>query len=165
MKKALILVDVQKGFINKQSAWLPTKLANYIKKSDYADVIATCYINNSNTACYKYLGWMCCWYEDEYAICSELDGLYNRVFDKQTYTSVTPELLEYLVENNFSEIHICGISETCCVVATAYDLFDRGFNIKVIPALSAVTGEKEGYKEMADFMLLENVPCLEIEEA
>lgn len=31
MKKALILVDVQKGFINKQSAWLPTKLANYIK--------------------------------------------------------------------------------------------------------------------------------------
>lgn len=60
---------------------------------------------------------------------------------------------------------LCGISETCCVIVTAYDLFDRGFNIKVIPALSAVTGEKEGYKEMADFMLLENVPCLEIEEA
>lgn len=39
---------------------------------------------------------------------------------------------------------LCGISETCCVIATAYDLFDKGYDIKVIPALSAVTGEKEG---------------------
>ena len=32
MRKLLLIVDVQNGFINEQSSWLPANLATYIKK-------------------------------------------------------------------------------------------------------------------------------------
>lgn len=159
-KKLLMLVDIQACFINEQSSWLPVKLAEYIKTAEYDTVVATRFVNHSDTPCYKLLNWTDCCTESEFKICPELDGLYSRVFDKGTYTSVTPEVLKFLEDENFSEIHVCGISEACCVVATAYDLFDRGFNVKAIPALSAVTGDLAGYKEAADFMLFSNIPCV-----
>lgn len=162
MRKLLLIIDVQKGFINEQSSWLPANLATYIKKSDYTDVFATKYINYRNTPCYKLLNWKGCMTEEEQAICPELNGLYSRVFEKSTYNSITASLLKTIQDGSYDEIHIVGISTTCCVIATAYDLFDRGFNIKVIPALCSITGNLKGYQEASEFMLRENLPCLEV---
>lgn len=162
MRKLLLIVDVQEGFINEKSAWLPEKIGKYIAKSDYTDVVATQFVNHHKTPCYKFMDWTGCMTPDEKAICPEVLRYCKKVFQKDTYTSVTPQLLDYIAINHYAEIHICGISSGCCVVATAYDLFDRGFNIKVIPALCAVTGRMAGYKEATDFMLTENVPCLEV---
>ena len=160
MSTLLLVIDVQNGFINEQSSWLPAKLAEYIKSSNYTDVFATKFVNNTESSCYKFLNWSGCMTAQECAICSELDGLYSRVFTKSTYTCVTDELLSVI--SNYDEIHLVGISTTCCVVATAYDLFDRGYNIKVIPELCSVTGTLEGFQEAGRYMLTENVPCIEI---
>lgn len=163
MRKLLLIVDVQNGFINEVSAWLPAKLAEYIKKSDYTDVFATRYINHTCTPCYVRLGWKGCMDENEQAICSELDGLYTDVFDKDTYSAVTQELLTRIFVENYDEIHVVGIATTCCVVATVYELFDKGYNVKAIPALCSVTGTLEGFQEAGRYMLKENVPCIEMD--
>ena len=160
MSTLLLVIDVQNGFINEQSSWLPAKLAEYIKSSNYTDVFATKFVNNTESSCYKFLNWSGCMTAQECAICSELDGLYSRVFTKSTYTCVTDELLSVI--SNYDEIHLVGISTTCCVVATAYDLFDRGYNIKVIPELCSVIGTFKGFQEAGRYMLTENVPCIEI---
>ena len=83
------------------------------------------------------------------------------MFTKNTYTCVTDELLSVI--NSYDEIHLVGISTTCCVVATAYDLFDHGYNIKVIPELCSVTGTLKGFQEAGRYMLTENVPCIGIQ--
>ena len=162
MRKLLILVDIQEGLITQKSAWLPEKVASYIRESDYTDVVATQYVNHLDTPRYKFLHWKGCLYPREKKICGEVINYCNRVFQKDTYTGVTPQLLNYIVCNRYEEIHICGNFSDCCVLATAYDLFDRGFNIKVIPALCAVTGKLDGYKRVIDCMLRETVPCLEV---
>lgn len=162
MRKLLLLIDVQNGFINEHSKWLPSKLADYIRASDYTDVYATAYINDPTTPCYKRLGWEGCMTPEEQAMCPELDGLYSKVFIKKTYDAMKTELKAAVEAGNYDEIHIVGIASTCCVLATSYALFDDGYNVFVIPSLCAITGDLEGYDKAADFILHENVPCLDI---
>lgn len=162
MRKLLLVIDVQNGFINEHSKWLPAKLAAYIRATDYTAVYATAYINDPTTPCYRRLGWKGCMTPEEQAICPELESLYTRVYNKRTYNSITQSLYAGIESGNYNEIHITGISSTCCVLATAYDLFDKGFNIAVIPSLCAITGDLKDYDRAAEFILRENVPCLDI---
>lgn len=162
MRKLLLIIDVQNGFINEHSAWLPAKLATYIRTADYTTVYATAYINDPTTPCYKRLNWKGCLTPEEQAICPELNGLYSRVYTKQTYNAITPSLWTDIEAGNYDEIHVVGIASTCCVLATTYDLFDKGLNVSVIPSLCAITGNLEGYDKAANFILHENAPCLDI---
>lgn len=162
MSKLLVVIDVQNGFINEHSEWLVPKLCEYIKDSDYTKVVATRYLNDKDTPCYKYLNWEGCMTPEEYALVPEVRELVYRVFDKYTYTSVTDSLFAYMGAVDFDEIHLCGIDAGCCVIATAYDLFDKGFNVKVIPDLCAVVGDFPNYLEAVRYQLRQNVPCLEI---
>lgn len=162
MRKLLLVIDVQNGFINEHSKWLPAKLAAYIRATVYADVFATAYINDEETPCYKRLGWKGCMTQDEQDICPELEGLYTKVFTKRTYNAMTMSLFAAIESGNYDEIHIVGISSTCCVLATAYEMFDRGLNIYVIPSLCSITGSLPNYQQAADFILRENLPCLDI---
>lgn len=153
MRKLLLIIDVQNGFVNKQNEWLPAKLAAYIRASDYTDVFAISYVNAEGTACYKRLGWRNCMTKEEQAICPELDGLYSKVYTRSTYNSLTMSLGGAIAHGNYDQIDVVGMSATRGVLATAYELFDMGYNVYVIPALCADATEQ---------IFHGNIPCLDI---
>lgn len=153
MRKLLLVIDVQNGFVNQQNEWIPAKLAAYINASDYTDVFATSYVNAEGTACYKRLGWRNCMTSEEQAICPELDGLYSKVYTRSTYNSVTMSLGGAIAQGNYDQIDVVGMSATRGVLATAYVLFDMGYKVYVIPALCADATEQ---------IFRGNIPCLDV---
>ena len=55
MKNCLVIVDLQNGFINENTAHLPHKIAEFISSHDCFDsIVATRYCNTSETACFRY---------------------------------------------------------------------------------------------------------------
>lgn len=67
-----------------------------------------------------------------------------RIFTKDTYSCyrakdiVNGELFkDWLKENKVKEIDICGVETMCCVLASAFDLFDAGYKINVLNELCA----------------------------
>lgn len=52
MKTALVIIDMQNGFINENTKELIPKIVNLAKNGNFDKVIGTRYINNQNTACY-----------------------------------------------------------------------------------------------------------------
>lgn len=80
----LVIIDMQKGFINEHTEHLKTKIKQFIKNNKLFDyIIATRYINNINTACYKFEGWKGCMEgSGEEELVDELDIRYiDRIFD------------------------------------------------------------------------------------
>src|SRR3989344_5879440 len=91
MKKALVVVDIQKGFITKYTKGLPRKVQNFLvkRRSSYDLVIFTQYKNHpaSNFATqFRYKDFMA---ETEYGIVPELKDFVSKknVFTKHTYGS------------------------------------------------------------------------------
>lgn len=53
-------------------------------------------------------------------------------FTKETLSAATEEVLTVLRENAYRRVDICGISTEACVMATAFALYDLGFDVNVL---------------------------------
>lgn len=63
----------------------------------------------------------------------------NRVFNKYVYSAVNEEFIKFIKENNITNIYLCGIDIECCVLKTAFDLFELGYNVYVLKDYCACT--------------------------
>lgn len=142
MKKALVIIDIQKGFMNKITSKIPSKIQAFIEthKKDYALIIFTQYVNHKDSNFVKNLNWKGFMTAKENAIVDELKGLINskNLFVKYTYGSfVDDTVLNVLKKNKIKQVDIAGIDTENCVLTFARDAFDRGFSIRVLKDLSA----------------------------
>lgn len=123
-EQALLIVDVQTGFINSETKHLLPIVEQL--QAEYEHVYATRFVNKESSPYRKFLGW------ERFAECSEdavlafepLPGV--KVINKTVYTSVSDEFLEELEEKNIKEVFVCGIDTDACVAATAVGLFEHG---------------------------------------
>ena len=69
-----------------------------------------------------------------------------------TYTALNEELKNYLKIKNIDEIYICGIDTECCILKTAFDLFEDGYNIYVLKDYSACTLGKERHENAIEIL-------------
>ena len=83
------------------------------------------------------LNWRGCLSDEDKTIV--IDTRSYQVFDKSIYSSVTKELIEYIHENKITEIYLCGINTDCCVLKTALDLFELGYDVYVLENLCGST--------------------------
>jgi len=142
MKKALIVIDVQKGFINKLTNKIPLRIKNFIKKNkgDYDLIIFTKYINHPKSNFVKSLNWKGFMTDKETDIVEELKNFTNNknVFIKDTYGSfVNNRLLNLLKKHKIKQVELTGIDTENCVLTFARDAFDRGFSVIVFKNLTA----------------------------
>lgn len=129
-KKLLIVIDVQKNFINENTEFLIDKIHQLLNTHKFDDVIFTKFINEQNSPFYKVLNWNGCMSEEDQKIM--VDTQNYKVLEKRTYTAVTNELIDYIKESNITTIYLCGIDTDACVLKTSLDLFDMGYNVKII---------------------------------
>ena len=130
MKSLLLVIDLQKSFINEHTKDIPKLIKELVDKNKYNSYVFTKFINDENSRWYKDLRYEGCITAEDRALVIDTKG--HPVFSKKTYTSLTDELREYIKENNIDVIYICGIDTDACVLKTALDLFDNNYNVKVL---------------------------------
>lgn len=142
MKKALIIIDVQKGFMNKLTDKIPSRIRNFIleNRKNYDLVIFTKYLNQEGSNFVKNLNWRGFMDDKETALVDELVEFVDdkNIYEKYTYSSfVDSRLLELLKSNGIEQVELAGIDTENCVLTFARDAFDRGFKVVVFKDLSA----------------------------
>lgn len=134
--KTLLIIDVQKGFINENNRQMLKSIENIVGQFD--TIIATQFVNNENSQYVKLLNWNAMLEPEETDFAFKLPketqiikktsyGLPDDVFDKQGLM-----VGKDIVVPKGSEIYLCGTDYDACVLAVAYQLFDNGFAPKII---------------------------------
>lgn len=72
MSYALIVVDVQEGFINQFTEHIPERVARLIDQHDFDPILFTRFINSPDGPHSRFMGWSDCATEPEINIAPEL---------------------------------------------------------------------------------------------
>jgi nicotinamidase-related amidase len=123
-KTALLVVDVQKGFINEHTAHIPALIQELLPS--YQTIFATRFYNPEGSNYRRLMKWHRFSRESPDTELAFTPTENVRIIDKPLYTCVTDTFLATLDELAITEIHIVGIDTDICVSKCAVDLFERG---------------------------------------
>ena len=150
LNSLLLVIDLQEAFINKYTEKLPEKIEKLINSNQYNNIVFTRFINFEDSIFIKKLNWRGCLQEEDKRIV--VDTKNNPIFDKSIYSSVNKELTDYIEKNKITEIYLCGIDTECCVLKTAFDLFELGYNVYVLKDYCACTHGVERHNNALDIL-------------
>ncbi len=131
MKKILIVVDVQKGFVNENTENTKNKIIELLNQNIFDLVISSKYKNIDGSNIEKFTGWTDLKDENSQAIIPEVEEKTNYIITKtDAYSAYTKELINILkkeLDGKMPEkVFICGLDTECCVLKTAVDFFEDG---------------------------------------
>lgn len=150
MKSLLLVIDLQQSFINENTKHLINKIDNLINENKYDYVAFTRFINSTDSIWYTKLNYTGCMTEEDKMILVDTRG--NKVIDKTIYSSLGEELKTYIKENNISQIYLCGIDTECCVLKTAFDLFENGYDGYVLKDYCACMNGNQRHNNALDIL-------------
>lgn len=164
MNQALFVVDVQNYFTNPVATTLPQDIASYIRKNrkNFSVIIFTQFVNTPQSSVYRFLKWKECMKSPDTDITSELKPLlkHGLLFPKDAYSALkVPQIRKELREKKIDRLYLCGIDTDCCVLATAYDAFDQGYQVCLLENLCLSRPGKKLH-EAAKAMFKRNVGSL-----
>ena len=162
MKNALLLVDVQNFFINKFTKDVPKKITDFLSNHKFDFILFFRFINSENSNFVKYLKWKKMFESPDIDIVPELKKFVTKdnVFTKLTFSVFKSEkFLNFLKENEIRKLYICGFDTDGCVLPTAIEAFDLGFDVKVLKDLCASHHGKQ-YHQNAIEILKRNAKAL-----
>ena len=165
MNKALIVIDVQKFFLDDKTKIVVGKIRSYLENNirRYSLVYFTVFKNDSDSPLWKISGWKECVGSPDTDVCEEIKEFTNanNLFYKNFLSALkVPEIRAGLKEHNVSEVDLCGFDTYCCVLATAYDLFDESIKPVVLENLTWSTSEEKLHKPAIQ-MLERNIGFVE----
>jgi len=141
MAGVLLVVDVQRGFVNPFTEHVPPRVRELIGRGEHDPVLFTRFVNEPGGPYRRFLGWHECAEPPETDLAPELDGLADpqRVYTKPGYTGISEELTSRLRELGPEEVTIVGIDTDMCVLKVAMDIFDLGIRPIVLVDCCAST--------------------------
>ena len=139
---ALVVVDVQNGFVTEHSRHVVPLIVDLAKrwKELGRDVVFTRYINYDDSPFERIIKWSKLKYSPEIDIVDELQPLTGRparVIDKRVYTLFADEGEALVQSRGWTDLYICGIDTEVCVLKTAVDAFERNITPWLISDASA----------------------------
>ena len=151
MRKALIVIDVQKYFLNKETKDIVKKIQKFLKEKSgqYSIIYFTVFRNDPSSPLWRISEWEDCTNSPAADICDEIKEFTNdkNLFYKNILSAYkVPEIEKGLREHGISEVDLCGFDTDCCVLATAYDLFDAGIKPVVLENLTWSTSQEKLHK-------------------
>ena len=147
MRTCLVIVDMQKAFINQHTEHLIDKISEYIKTHEFDQIIATRYINNENTACYKLEDWKKCMDgSPDIEIVDKLKPFITKTFDKSKYSCWNREFRQFIDINEFDILYFVGVNTGCCVLASVFDAHNDLQDTRVIAELCGSTSGEESHQ-------------------
>ena len=143
-KSVLVVVDVQLGFVVDRSRHVVPVIVDLVRRWQAAGgaTVFTRYFNYPDSPFERHVGWTAMHGAPETDIVPELAGLASRataVLDKTVYTALTPEGLDLISKNGWTDLYVCGIATESCVLKTAVDAFEVGLTPWLIEDASSST--------------------------
>ena len=127
---ALLIVDVQRGFVNRHTEHIPALVEPL--QHQYAAVFATRFHNPPNSSFRRLIGFhRFDEGSDEHAL-AFIPASHALIIDKPAYGCITESFLAVLEASGTSEVHLCGIDTDICVTKCAVDLFEAGLVPKIL---------------------------------
>ncbi len=141
MSEALLIVDVQTGFLNQFTHHIPHRVARLIETGHYDQVLFTRFINTNNSPYCRFLSWDACSDEPDTNIAPEIARFASpeRVFSKPGLCGIPDEMASYFRQRSIQQIDVCGIDTDMCVLKIAMDLFDMNIEPIVLTDCCAST--------------------------
>lgn len=130
MAAALIIIDVQKGFIGATTAHVPARVEAL--QGNYATVVATRFVNPEGSAHRRLIGWRRFAPGSADTELAFAPAAQVRVVDKVTYSCLTAEVRGILAASGADEVHLAGIATDNCVLASAIAAFEAGLTPVVL---------------------------------
>lgn len=130
----LIVVDLQKGFLNSNSEHAVAKVVRLVKECSNCPmpVIFTRFLNTANSPFERFMGWTKMSTEPEISLADELVEFANTVLEKNAYSAITDEFRRLANRQGWKTLIICGIATESCVAKTAADAFEQNFRPIVV---------------------------------
>ena len=141
MSTPLLVVDVQQGFINEFTHHIPQRVARLIEQGDYAPILFTRFVNQSEGPYCRLLNWCNCDRDPETNLVPELEPYAQPdcVYTKAGLCGLPDELCQCLDQRQIKKIMVVGIDTDMCVLKIAMDLFDRNIEPIVLTDCCAST--------------------------
>lgn len=129
---ALVVVDVQNGFVNHHSERTVPVVAALAQRWLKAGrpVVLTRYHNHPGSPFERYFSWTRLQAPPETDLAPTLTPLVSQahaVIDKHGYTLFTPEAEQLIGKEGWTDLVFCGIATESCVLKSAADAFERGY--------------------------------------
>ncbi|MEV0712756.1 isochorismatase family cysteine hydrolase [Nocardia aurea] len=159
-KAALLVVDVQNGFVNEFSAPAVPVITDLATRWTRAGrpAIYTRYWNYTDSPWERLIGWRALYGPPETDIVDELTTLASEpeahILDKTVYTALTPEGIDLLRGLDVTDLVICGIATDACVLKSALDAFEFGFTPWVVRDAVASNATRHRASEIHESALL-----------
>ena len=149
MNTLLLVIDMQKAFINQNTEYLIEKISNLINTNQYNNIVFTRFINTNDSIYVRDLNYYGCIGEDKELVIKPDN---HKVIDKKVYSSLNSELKNYIIENNITKIYLCGINTDCCVLKTAFDLFENEYDFYILKDYCASTNGIEKHNNALEIL-------------
>lgn len=126
MSDALLVVDVQNGFINEFTRHIPARIVELIERERHSPVLFTRFVNVEGSPFRRILDWDDCAEPPDTEIARKVAPFAeeHRIFSKPGYAGLPDGLAEYLRREKYERIVVVGIDTDMCVLKVAMDLFD-----------------------------------------
>ena len=138
---ALLVVDVQKGFINAHTAHIVQRVEQLLDK--YQHIFCAKFFNPQGSFYRRLLHW----HEiergskdHEFAFKVPQNAL---IIEKSTYSCVSKSFVQLLKRRGIRRIDLCGLDTEICVTKSAVDLIERGPVPRVLAHYCASSGGEQ----------------------
>ena len=141
MPHPLLVVDVQRGFLNQYTEHVPPRIARLIRSGEYAPVLFTVFINTPDSPYRRLLDWHDCADGPDIEIVDELAEFVDpdNVYEKHGKAGLPGELSKRLRRDGVRQVFAVGIDTDMCVLKVAMDVFDMGIEPIVLVDCCAST--------------------------
>jgi nicotinamidase-related amidase len=142
MPEPLLIVDVQRGFINTFTRHIPARIRRLLEIGDYAPVLWTRFINSDGSPYHTLLQWHDCAEPPDTELVEELADLADKdnVYPKEGLTGLPEALAARLKQDCVQQVSVVGIDTDMCVLKVAMDVFDLGIEPIILVDCCASTG-------------------------
>lgn len=126
----LLIIDVQKGFINEWTAHVPSRVESL--QDSFDQIIITRLYNPQRSLYRRLTGW------NQFSLGAAETQLAfaplarATIMDKATYSAASEELLARFRTEGVNRVHLCGIATEAAVLLTAAALFEQGIEPVVL---------------------------------
>ena len=152
MKECLVIIDVQKGFLTKDTAFIPEKVKKLIDTRKFDHIVATRFINSKESPHYIFTQWDNMMDDVSQRLDPIVEQISEKIFDKSINSCFTYELLKFLEKEHIEKLCFVGIDTDCCVLKAAFDSFDRKIPFEVLTEFCASTGGVEIHNAACQIM-------------
>jgi nicotinamidase-related amidase len=159
-KHAILVIDVQNGFVTDKTKSVPKRIADRIQSHPYDHVLFSQFINQPNSNYERVMGITSCYSPPDTDIHPDLAAYItrNNVFVKHGKSAFKNQtLLDYLKQHQIKQIDLCGLDIDDCVLATAFEAFDLNLDFQILDDLCGSSHGQEHVQSATQAIINKNL--------